>query len=219
VILAGLNIQGWSDLADIATVLSLPVIVLAVIMTGRQIAAQFTASRREASFEVYLRFAEKFSDLMALQVELAERFEARDKSLNLKSVSRYYVQYWILQINHWEMFRAGLLPVGVYASWLVYTHDSMAGDALLGYFDARGKPQSLSSKAAFETIFLRRMLRGQPEGAAFFRELAAIPHGWSREAGFEIQDEPDLDVRLAAITALVNARQADYRARPLWKIH
>jgi hypothetical protein len=212
------SVDSWSDLADIATILSLPVIVAAVIMTGRQITSQFTASRREASFEVFLRFTEKFSDVIERQAELAERFEAKDRTLNQKAVTSFYVQYWILQINYWEMFRAGLLPVAIYGAWLNYTHDSIAGETSLGYFDTRGKPQAMSSEAAFEHIFLKRMLRGQPDCAAFFRELAAIPHGWSPEAGFAIQDEPGRAGRHAAIITLLTKRQKAYRARPVWKI-
>ncbi len=149
---------------------------------------------------------------------LNSRFDHGDKTVNVEAIYNFYSQYWNLQINQWEMFRAGLLPSEIYANWLVYTHDNIHGPFALSYYGLRNKKLSLTAAEAFETVAKRRMLRGQAEAFSFFEALAAIPHSWKSGCGFEIFDDPDRGLRHRQIATLLAERQKHYRRSKVWEL-
>lgn len=209
-------VDSWADAADLATVTSLPIAITAACIAGWQIVQQLKGARREAAFEVFLDFTERFRLISELRRLLNSRFDHGDKSVNAEALYNFYSQYWSLQINQWEMFRAGLLPIDIYAGWLVYTHDNIHGPFALHYYGPRNKKLSIPSSEAFETVAKRRMLRGQAEACSFFEALAAIPHSWKAGCGFEIFDDPHRDHRHRLIHALLAERRKHYRRSKVW---
>lgn len=211
-------VSSWSDAADLVAVISFPAVVAAVIVGAWQIISQLKGSRREAAFEVFLDFTERFRAVAELRRTLNSRFDAKDKSVNAEAIYNFYGQYWILQINQWEMFRAGLLPMEIYSNWLCYTHDNIVGAFGLHYFETATIKKTLSSKQAFEEVAKRRMLRAQPEARAFFEALAAIPHAWSPSCGFAIFEDPNFEVRRKAIRDFLRSKRKEYRRSKVWKL-
>lgn len=211
-------IGSWSDAADLVAVISFPAVVAAVIVGAWQIISQLKGSRREAAFEVFLDFTERFRAVAELRRTLNSRFDAKDKSVNAEAIFNFYSQYWILQINQWEMFRAGLLPLDIYANWLCYTHDNIVGAFALHYFETAKKTKTLSSKEAFEEIAKRRMLRAQPEARSFFEALARLPHAWSPSCGFAIFEDPDFPSRREKVRDFLRAQRKQYRRSKVWKL-
>jgi hypothetical protein len=212
-------VSSWSDAADIATTVSMPIAFLAVGIAGYQIVQQLKGARREAAFEVFLDFTERFRVISELRRMLNSRFDHGDKSVNVEAIYNFYSQYWNLQINQWEMFRAGLLPSDIYANWLIYTHDNIHGPFALNYFGPRGKKMSLAASEAFETVAKKRMLRGQAEACSFFEALAAIPHSWSLGCGFDVFDDPARPTRLQKIKSLLTERQKRYKHSKIWELN
>jgi hypothetical protein len=212
-------IATWADAADLATVISLPIALLAVCVAGWQILQQLKGARREAAFEVFLDFTERFRVISELRRILNSRFDHGDQSVNAEALYNFYIQYWSLQINQWEMFRAGLLPTDIYAGWLVYTHDNIHGPFSLHYYGPKRKKLSISSAEAFETVAKRRLLRGQAEAFSFFEALAAIPHSWSAGCGFEIFEDPQRENRHRQIYDLLVERRKQYRRSKVWELN
>lgn len=212
-------ISDWSDLADLVAILSFPILIATVIMSGGHITKQLNASRKEASFEVYLQLSDRYAEIAALRRELNARFDRSDKALNEEEIHNFYSQYWILQTTQWEMFRSGLLPVDIYVNWLSYLHDNIHGAFGLNYFKADGSVGRITSGDAFHQTAVKRMLRGHDEGLEFFQALASIPHTWSKQAAFSIFDAPDRDKRRAAILELLKTYRARYKAASVWELH
>lgn len=209
------TVTSWGDVGDIAAGISLVAIPIALVLGLLQIRSQLETSRREAAFAVFLQFSDRFLDHMRLRSNLKDRFERKDTSLKFREIKLFYQTYWNIQINEWEMFRAGLLPIEIYASWLCYTHDSVTGKFNMGYFDDAGAPKSLTAKDAFTTIALGQMMRSQTDCKAFFEELASLPHGWlpNRSSG-----EHALQERAADISRLLRRKQLAYRKSHAWKL-
>ncbi len=213
-----LAVNDWSDAANVATTFSMPIALLAVIVAGWQIVQQLQGTRREAAFEVFLDFTERFRVISELRRMLNSRFDHGDRSVNVEAIYNFYSQYWNLQINQWEMFRAGLLPIEIYANWLIYTHDNIHGPFALSYYGPKGKKLALSASEAFVSVAKKRMLRGQTEACSFFEALAAVPHSWKAGCGFEIFDDPDRPKRHQEITSLLETKQKAYRRSKVWAL-
>ena len=212
------SVKSWSDASDLVSVISFPAVVGAVIIGAWQIIIQLKGSRQEAAFEVFLDFTERFRAVAELRRILNSRFDSGDREINSEAIFNFYSQYWILQINQWEMFRAGLLPKSIYVNWLCYTHDNMVGPFELHYYEIGETKKSLSAKDAFKEIACRRMLRAQPEARSFFEGIAAIPHAWSPQAGTSIFDDPDFENRRRRILSFLDLRRREYKKNNVWKL-
>jgi hypothetical protein len=128
------EVKSWEDWAAIATMASLLIALGGVWLAARQLRSQLIEGQRQTSFTVFLQFSDQFAEHMKMRSALRDRFERKDKTLNYREIKDFYQNYWGIQINEWEMFRAGLLPVKVYAGWIAYVHDSIVGEFEMGYF-------------------------------------------------------------------------------------
>lgn len=213
-----LPVNSWDDWAAIATIASLIIALLAALIAWRQIKHQLVEGRRQSAFNVFLQFSEKFSNHMQMRSDLRDRFERKDTKLRYREIKEFYQDYWGIQINEWEMFRAGLLPLKVYSGWLSYVHDSIVGDFEMGYFDEVGTPKALKSKDAFTDIAIAEMMRSQAECRAFFIKLSLLPHSWCPTHAGDQATAQCLEDRTAAIEALLQEQQEVYRQTRAWKL-
>jgi len=74
-----------------------------------QIRSQNSNSAREEYFRGLFSFNDRFQRLADMRHELMDRFDQQDKTLSREAVMRYYTQYWLLNLEEWEYFCAGLL--------------------------------------------------------------------------------------------------------------
>ncbi|MBX9575165.1 MAG: hypothetical protein K2X07_05960 [Caulobacteraceae bacterium] len=211
-----LPVTSWDDWAALATIASLVIALLAALIAWRQIKHQLVEGRRQSAFNAFLHFSERFLEFMELRSELKDRFERKDKDLKLREIKFFYQKYWNIQINEWEMFRAGLLPVDVYSGWLCYVHDNIVGDFRMGYFNADGQPGHMTARQAFETIALGQLMRSQPECRDFFKRLAERKHDWTPT--HRPENDERLSARVKDMRDFLTEMRREYQIAAAWRL-
>jgi len=164
-------VQGWEDMAAIVSILSLPLILVSVLAAFAQVKSQAELSRREATFNAFLGFSEKFRSTSMLRRAIKSRFERGDKTLGYQDAIVYYTQYWLLRLEEWEFLRVGLLPLDTYIGWTLNGYAHIAGEKDLGFFDKSGAPQTMSSRNIFVEHVLNGMFEHHIGCRAFFEGL------------------------------------------------
>lgn len=144
---------------------------------------------------------------------LKEKFETGDKGTNRREIKAFYERYWALQIAEWEMFRARLLPLDVYASWLCYVHDNICGDDQLCYREHR-VVLAFTNAEAFQTVALNQMMRSQPLCREFFERLAAITPCAQRK--LDPSNAEAVAERLEAIRQLLHQELKTHKKQKVW---
>jgi len=136
-----------------------------------QIRSQNDNSAREEYFRGLFSFNDRFQRLADMHRELRDRFDQDDMALSREAVMRYYTQYWLLNLEEWEYFCAGLLATDTYVAWMIFAYAHIAGERNLSWFDADGAAQTLSSRDIFEDLLFRSSFRSYTGFVNFFRGL------------------------------------------------
>ena len=136
-----------------------------------QIRSQNSNSAREEYFRGLFSFNDRFQRLADMRRDLLDRFEQHDKTLSREAVMRYYTQYWLLNLEEWEYFCAGLLALDTYVAWMNFAYAHLAGERNLSYFDTAGAAQVLSSRDISEDLLFQSSFRAYTGFVAFFRGL------------------------------------------------
>ena len=207
------KIDGWNDLGDAGTAISFVLLLATVIVASLQIRSQLKASRRQAAFETFRHFSEKFSDLATERSALKDDYESGKPTKSRRAVKGFYQRYWALQISEWEMFRARLLPSEIYAAWLCYVHDNICGDDSLYYKSGRGVIEYTNADA-FKEVALDQMMRSQPACRDFFLKLSKIDSCSSRK--WSEDTEAQIAVRLKRIRQLLANEQKLHKITKVW---
>ena len=136
-----------------------------------QIRSQNSNSAREEYFRGLFSFNDRFQRLADMRHELMDRFDQQDKTLSREAAMRYYTQYWLLNLEEWEYFCAGLLATDTYIAWMNFAYAHIAGERNLSWFDPSGAVQTLSSRDIFEDLLFQSSFRAYTGFVAFFRGL------------------------------------------------
>jgi len=139
-----------------------------------QIRSQNSNSAREEYFRGLFSFNDRFQRLADMRHELMDRFDQKDRTLSREAVMRYFTQYWMLNLEEWEYFCAGLLAIDTYIAWITFAYSHIAGERDLSYFDATGAVQVLSSREIFEDLLFRSSFHAYTGFVAFFRGLHTL---------------------------------------------
>lgn len=158
-------------LADFAQFGQFIVVTLSATGVIWQIRSSNSNSAREEYFRGLFNFNDRFQRLADMHQELIDRFDQRDATLSREAVMRYYTQYWLLNLEEWEYFCAGLLAVDTYIAWMNFAYAHIAGERSLSYFDASGAAQVLSSREIFEDLLFRSSFHAYTGFVTFFRGL------------------------------------------------
>jgi hypothetical protein len=150
-----------------------------------QIRSQNSNSAREEYFRGLFNFNDRFQRLADMRRDLLDRFDQADKSLSREAVMRYFTQYWLLSLEEWEYFCAGLLALDTYVAWTSSAYAHLAGERDLSYFDGEGRPQVLSSRDISEDLLFRTSFHAYTGFVAFFRGL----HDLKAQGGILSQTE------------------------------
>lgn len=149
--------------------------IFAILLAYRQVRAGFDISTKEKSLDAYLTFSEKYAELTRLSHDIDLRFYRSDKTLSEYDIKYFFNSFWVLQLQEWEFLQAGILPVRIFAQWMLHTHEYLMSGKTKSYYDAKGKPARISAKEGFETYGLR-VLRFHPDFLAFIRDMEAVPY-------------------------------------------
>ena len=136
-----------------------------------QIRSQNSNSAREEYFRGLFSFNDRFQRLADMRHELMDRFDQQDKTLSREAVMRYYTQYWLLNLEEWEYFCAGLLATDTYVAWMNFAYAHIAGERALSYFDNTGAAQTLSSRDIAQDLLFHSTFRSYTGFVAFFSGL------------------------------------------------
>ena len=208
------EISSWSDLGGAATAATFVVLFISLIAAWVQIRSQSDAQRRQAAFETYRHFTESCTELAIERSRLKEKFETGAAGTNRREIKSFYERYWALQISEWEMFRARLLPLDVYASWLCYVHDNICGDDQL-FYKEKQTVKSFTNSDAFKAVALGQLMRSQPDCREFFEKLAAIESCSNRK--LNASNEGEIRRRLDAIKELLRVQLKVYKSQKVWR--
>ena len=157
--------------ADVSQFGQFVVVTLSAVGVIWQIRSQNSNSAREEYFRGLFNFNDRFQRLADMRRDLLDRFDQDDKSLSREAVMRYFTQYWLLGLEEWEYFCAGLLALDTYVAWTNSAYAHLAGERNLSYFDAEGRPQVLSSRDISEDLLFRTSFHAFTGFVAFFRGL------------------------------------------------
>lgn len=159
----------------IFTVIYTSAALLAIILAWRQVRASIDISTKEKSLDAYVAFSEKYAELTRLSHEIDLRFHNKDKSLGDYDIKYFFNAFWVLQLEEWEFLQAGILPVRIFTQWMLHAHEYLLSGKSKSYFDAKGKPVTITAKDGFEK-YGKRVLRFHPDFLDFVRELETIPY-------------------------------------------
>ena len=169
------------------------VVTLSAVGVVWQIRSSNSNSAREEYFRGLFNFNDRFQRLADMRGELLDRFDRRDMTLSREAVLRYYTQYWLLSLEEWEYFCAGLLAVDTYIAWVGSAYAHLAGERNLSWFDAEGRAKVMSSREISEDLLFNSSFRGHTGFAIFFRGLHDL-----KPAGGDILPQGDRAKRIAA---------------------
>lgn len=204
----------WTDAGGAASVASFVLLFFTALAAWVQIRSQQAAQRRQAAFETYRHFSENFTEIAMERSRLKEKFETGEKGTNRREIKALYERYWALQIAEWEMFRARLLPLDVYASWLCYVHDNICGDDQLCYREGRAV-RAFTNAEAFKSVALNQMMRSQPLCRDFFERLAAV--GPCAQRKLDASNDKAITDRLEAIRELLREELTMHKKQKVWR--
>lgn len=207
------RIDSWTDLGDVGSAVSFLFLLATVIVASLQIRSQLKASRRQAAFETFRHFSEKFSDLATERSALKDDYKSGKPTRSRRAIKGFYQRYWALQISEWEMFRAQLLPSEIYATWLCYVHDNICGDDAL-YYRAGRRAVEYTNAEAFREVALDQMMRSQPACRAFFLKLSKIDSCSNRK--WDEDADAKIAVRLLQIKDLLKTEEKLYKKAKVW---
>ncbi len=151
-----------------------------------QIRSQNSNSAREEYFRGLFSFNDRFQRLADMRHDLMDRFDQDDTTLSREAVMRYYTQYWLLNLEEWEYFCAGLLATDTYVAWMNFAYAHIAGERNLSWFDALGAAQTLSSRDIAEDLLFQTTFRSYTGFVNFFRGLHDLK---ARDGGILPQSE------------------------------
>jgi len=149
--------------------------VLAIVLAWRQVRASFDIAGKERALDAYLNFSRTYADLTRLSHEIDVRFHKKDKTLNEYDIKYFFNSFWVLQLQEWEFLQGGILPVRLFAQWMMHTHEYLLSGKTKSYYDAGGKGVTITAKEGFEK-YGKRVLRFHPDLLDFIREVEAIPY-------------------------------------------
>lgn len=179
----------------IFTIIYTTVSVIAIVIAFRQIRMALVISTREKGLEAYQEFSAQYAQLARLSHDMDVRFHKQDKSLSEYDIKYFFNNFWVLLLQEWEFYQAGILPVRIFTQWMLHTHEYLLSEKTKRYF-VGDEVAEISAKQGFETFGLR-VLRFHPDFVAFVRELETIPF------------TPDSIEAFAPIEALVRKYKKD----------
>ena len=199
----GANHSMIGDLSQFAQVFLVMLSAAAIVW---QIRSQKSDSAREEYFRGLFSFNDRFQRLADMRGELLDRFAQRDLTLSRETVMRYYTQYWLLNLEEWEYFCAGLLAVDSYIAWVGSAYAHLAGERNLSWYDASGAAQVLSSREISEDLLFRSSFHAYTGFVVFCRGLHAL-----KPRDGDILSQADRPRRIADYVRLYMRRE---RIRP-----
>ena len=149
--------------------------IIAIWLAIRQIKLNLEISNKEKSLDAYVDFSDKYAKISRLSHEMEARFETGDKTLKAYDIKYFFNSFWVLQLQEWEFFQARIIPVRIFAQWMMHCHEYLMSETSKSYFDAKGEVVTISTKQGFEQ-YGRRVLRFHPDFIAFIAKLEAIPY-------------------------------------------
>jgi hypothetical protein len=172
--LFGVDIGTWQDIEAIFSMTVTLIGLIGVYFAWQQIASNANISNREKSLEAYLDFSQKYDSLSHIDHANIQRFRAGDKSLHETDVAFYFDSYWVLHLQEWQFYQAGILPTTLYVQWVQHLHEYLHVNKARRYFDDDGAPAEATFVAGYERYGLH-ILRFHPDFIAFICDLQAVP--------------------------------------------
>jgi len=172
--LFGVDIGTWQDIESIFTMVVTLIGLVGVYFAWQQITSNVGISNREKSLEAYLEFSQKYDGLSHTDHHNIQRFRKADLSLSKADMAFYFDGYWVLHLQEWQFYQAGILPTGIYVQWVLHLHEYLHLDKARHYFDDRGQAAEMRFVEGFERYGLH-VLRFHPDFVAFIRDLQKTP--------------------------------------------
>lgn len=138
----------------LVTIFSSPLIAMSVIAAFGQIKNQTKIAKYQISLQALLAFSSEYQKISTYRNELRERFENGDKSINERSVLKYFNMYWVHCLNQWNFFEKGLIPRDTFISWAVFAVELMSDRVIFQYYDSSGMSKDYRSGSFFEDRFI-----------------------------------------------------------------
>lgn len=172
--LFGVDIGTWQDIESIFSMVITLIGLVGVYFAWQQIASNASISNREKSLEAFLEFSQKYDSLSHIDHTNIQRFRSGDKSLDKGDMAFFFDGYWVLHLQEWQFFQAGILPTTLYVQWVLHVHEYLHVNKARRYFDSDGNPTEMTFLQGFERYGLH-VLRFHPDFIAFIRDLEKIP--------------------------------------------
>lgn len=98
-------------------------------------------------------------------------------------MSAYVRNLWWFNLNEWQFFQGGVIPVGTYVRWAASIHEHLTSDRRRGYFDAEGRPVLLTPMECYDTFGMEN-LNYYPHFLEFVGDLRKLPRSARSEPGY-----------------------------------
>lgn len=172
--LFGVDIGTWQDIESIFTMTVTLIGLVGVYFAWQQIASNVSISNREKSLDAFLEFSQKYDTLSQIDHQNIQRFRSGDKTLDKGDMAYFFDAYWVLHLQEWQFYQAGILPTTLYVQWIQHVHEYLHLNKARRYFNSEGQATEMTFVQGYERYGLH-VLRFHPDFIAFIGDLQKVP--------------------------------------------
>ncbi len=166
--------NSWEAVEAMAAVAAAVGTVFGTILIWRTIAKGVRISKSEKFVDAFMEFTRTVKGLSLTSQMLRREFEAGNRSITEYELSTYIHDSWWFNLNEWQFYQAGIIPIGIYARWAASVHEHLTSDRVRGYYDADGQAVTLSAWECYQT-YAAPTLEYYPHFMDLVKDLKALP--------------------------------------------